>query len=183
MTDSTVYTVEGNTSSAAGVVSNGGCVREKSYPIGYASIAGYGRPAYDKEVTGNENVRKFQQYLNKNYNGGLVEDGEYGAKTKKAALKAMQMYLNKSLGARLAVDGVWGPKTVAVVTKCVLNRGDRGNAVYILQGMMYCAGYDPNGFDGIYGAGCQASVKKYQKAKGLSVDGVVGKQVWTALFA
>ena len=26
------YTIEGNTSSAAGVVPNGGCVRDKSYP-------------------------------------------------------------------------------------------------------------------------------------------------------
>ena len=44
----TIYTVEGNTSSAAGVVANGGCVREKSYPISSGSILGYGRPNYDK---------------------------------------------------------------------------------------------------------------------------------------
>jgi len=43
----TVYTVEGNTSSAAGVVANGGCVRKKSYKLSYNRIAGYGRPAYD----------------------------------------------------------------------------------------------------------------------------------------
>lgn len=36
VTDTTVYTIEGNTSSAAGVVANGGAVAEKSYPIGYA---------------------------------------------------------------------------------------------------------------------------------------------------
>lgn len=39
-----VYTIEGNTSSAAGVVANGGCVREKSYLLTYANIYGYGRP-------------------------------------------------------------------------------------------------------------------------------------------
>lgn len=39
-----VYTIEGNTSSAAGVVANGGCVREKSYLLSYANIYGYGRP-------------------------------------------------------------------------------------------------------------------------------------------
>lgn len=39
-----VYTIEGNTSSAAGVVENGGCVRDKSYPLGASYIAGYGRP-------------------------------------------------------------------------------------------------------------------------------------------
>lgn len=41
-----VYTVEGNTSSASGVVENGGCVRDKSYSLTYAKIGGYGRPDY-----------------------------------------------------------------------------------------------------------------------------------------
>lgn len=41
---SKVYTVEGNTSSAAGVVANGGCVRAKSYALNYKNIYGYGRP-------------------------------------------------------------------------------------------------------------------------------------------
>ena len=41
-----VTTVEGNTSSAAGVVANGGAVREKSYSINYNQIGGYGRPDY-----------------------------------------------------------------------------------------------------------------------------------------
>ena len=41
-----VYTVEGNTSSASGVVSDGGGVREKKYKRTSSSIAGYGRPAY-----------------------------------------------------------------------------------------------------------------------------------------
>ena len=41
-----VYTVEGNTSSASGVVANGGCVRDKKYKLNYNRIAGYGRPDY-----------------------------------------------------------------------------------------------------------------------------------------
>lgn len=41
-----VYTIEGNTSSTSGVVANGGCVRKKSYKLGYSRIAGYGRPNY-----------------------------------------------------------------------------------------------------------------------------------------
>ncbi len=39
-----VYTVEGNTSSASGVVANGGAVALKSYSLSYAKILGYGRP-------------------------------------------------------------------------------------------------------------------------------------------
>jgi len=41
-----VYTIEGNTSSVAGVVDNGGCVTKKCYALGYKRIAGYGRPNY-----------------------------------------------------------------------------------------------------------------------------------------
>lgn len=42
-----IRTIEGNTSSGSGVVSNGGGVWSKSYTIGYSRIAGYGRPKYD----------------------------------------------------------------------------------------------------------------------------------------
>lgn len=42
-----VYTVEGNTSGAAGVVANGGCVAAKAYRWDYGRIHGYGYPAYD----------------------------------------------------------------------------------------------------------------------------------------
>ena len=46
---SKVYTVEGNTSGASGVVANGGGVFTKSYSLSYAKIYGYGRPAYDDD--------------------------------------------------------------------------------------------------------------------------------------
>lgn len=42
-----VYTIEGNTSSEAGVVANGGAVRRKSYELKYNRIGGYGRPLYN----------------------------------------------------------------------------------------------------------------------------------------
>lgn len=41
-----VYTVEGNTSSASGVVANGGAVAKKSYSLTYGRLAGFGRPDY-----------------------------------------------------------------------------------------------------------------------------------------
>lgn len=49
VTASTVYTIEGNTSSASGVIDNGGCTREKSYDRSYSRIAGYGRPKFESE--------------------------------------------------------------------------------------------------------------------------------------
>lgn len=46
-----VYTIEGNTSSTAGVVANGGMVRRKSYSLTYKYIDGYGRPDYGEQPT------------------------------------------------------------------------------------------------------------------------------------
>ena len=42
-----VYTVEGNTSGAYGVIDNGGGVCKKSYSLTYHRIIGYGRPDYN----------------------------------------------------------------------------------------------------------------------------------------
>ena len=49
-----VYTIEGNTSGASGVVANGGGVCKKSYTLIHSKIAGYGRPLYDEEETTKE---------------------------------------------------------------------------------------------------------------------------------
>jgi hypothetical protein len=46
--NSKVYTIEGNTSGASGVISNGGGVCKKSYSLSYDRLAGYGRPDYGK---------------------------------------------------------------------------------------------------------------------------------------
>lgn len=43
-----VYTIEGNTSTTAGVEANGGCVAKKQYTLNNPRIDGYGRPAYNK---------------------------------------------------------------------------------------------------------------------------------------
>ena len=53
-----VYTVEGNTSSASGVVANGGAVAKKSYSLTYARIAGYGRPDYGVQGSGAIDIDK-----------------------------------------------------------------------------------------------------------------------------
>lgn len=50
-----VYTIEGNTSGASGVIANGGGVCKKKYNLTYSRIAGYGRPKYDE---GTETVEK-----------------------------------------------------------------------------------------------------------------------------
>lgn len=46
VTTKTVYTIEGNTSGASKLVTNGGGVRAKSYSLSSTYIDGYGRPPY-----------------------------------------------------------------------------------------------------------------------------------------
>lgn len=56
----TITTIEGNTSSEAGVVDNGGCVAQKRYARTYSRIHGYGRPNYIKYLREEINMTKEQ---------------------------------------------------------------------------------------------------------------------------
>lgn len=122
-----------------------------------------------------EGIMSFQTWLNKNYNAGLVVDGIYGSKTKTAAIKAMQSIIG------VTADGIWGTKSKAACP--VLGIGDSGNAVYVLQGMLYCRGYVYSGFDGIFGSMTESEVKSYQGANSLTVDGLPGKETFASLAA
>ena len=65
-----------------------------------------------------------------------------------------------------------------------LKNGSRGDDVKKLQQSLISAGYDlgTSGADGIYGAKTQAAVTAYQKANGLSVDGIAGDQTLGSLY-
>ncbi len=62
-----------------------------------------------------------------------------------------------------------------------LLRGDKGSQVSVLQQMLAKAGFDPGGVDGDFGPKTQAAVRRFQAARGLQVDGVVGNQTMAAL--
>jgi cell wall-associated NlpC family hydrolase len=118
-------------------------------------------------------VREFQLFLNEKYRRGLAADGRCGPGTKMSAIAGMQAELNRR-GESLAVDGYCGAATRAAMTRHMVKRGTKGNMAFIVQGLLYGAGYDCNGFDGSVGAGCDAAIRRYQAHKGLEVDGKVG---------
>ena len=62
-----------------------------------------------------------------------------------------------------------------------IRKGDSNEYVTLLQEALIQAGYDCGPHDGIFGRKTKAAVEKYQKDNGLTVDGIVGKQTWTAL--
>ena len=114
-----VYTIEGNTSGASGVVANGGGVCKKSYLLSYGRIYGYGRPIYEHErevcdvqITvlrkGSKGPEvKALQILLLGYGfscGKTGADGDFG----KATDSALKDYQKKN---GLEADGIAGKKT------------------------------------------------------------------------
>jgi len=63
----------------------------------------------------------------------------------------------------------------------LLKKGLRGNEVIELQKFLNTVGYNCGTADGIFGSKTKAAVIKFQTAKGLQVDGIVGKYTREAL--
>ncbi|HEX5751214.1 MAG TPA: peptidoglycan-binding protein [Archangium sp.] len=123
------------------------------------------------------------------FNPGAA-DGSFGPKTL-AAVKAFQ----KAKG--LEADGVVGPKTWSALDKATapkpstpassggsgptLREGARGEPVRALQNRLNQLGFNAGTADGSFGPRTEAAVKAFQKAKGLTADGVVGPKTWDKL--
>jgi peptidoglycan hydrolase-like protein with peptidoglycan-binding domain len=71
-----------------------------------------------------------------------------------------------------------------MATYTTLRNGSKGDEVKKLQQSLIDAGYNvgSSGADGIYGNNTAAAVKAYQKANGLSVDGIAGNQTLGKLY-
>lgn len=136
------------------------------------------RPALPKVVNGG--VADFQRWLNTNYNIKLEVDNSYGPLTNRAAIRALQTEMNRQYGAKLVVDGLYGPASRRANKN--VKRGAKGNITKIIQGILIAKGYDPKGFDGSFGPGLDAAVRKFQKDNRLYVDGIAGPATWNVLL-
>ncbi|MDO8211725.1 peptidoglycan DD-metalloendopeptidase family protein [Conexibacter sp. CPCC 206217] len=109
-------------------------------------------------------------------------DGIAGPRTQRA-LRAFQHRK------RLAADGVPGPRTRHALGRRgrptlgsrPLRSGQRGWDVAALQFLLHTRGFGPDGFDGGFGPNTRDAVVRYQRAAGLSVDGVAGPATISAL--
>lgn len=78
-------------------------------------------------------------------------------------------------GKLLKEDNCLGPRTKSCINKLpVLKEGSRGEAVEFIQKVV---GAVPA--DGIYGAVTKRCVMEFQESRGINIDGVVGREVWT----
>nr|DAY28120.1 MAG TPA: lysozyme family protein [Caudoviricetes sp.] len=123
-----------------------------------------------------ELVALVQLMLNeKGYSCGSA-DGIFGTKTKNAVEK-----YQKAKG--LSVDGIVGNNTYAkLFTDCLLKRGSRGELVKALQTRLNEQGYKAGAADSIFGRNTEQAVKALQSVAGITVDGKVGQNTWTALL-
>jgi N-acetylmuramoyl-L-alanine amidase len=63
-----------------------------------------------------------------------------------------------------------------------LRAGNHGEAVRDLQARLVALGHDLGGDEpGVFGPGTEGAVRGFQDARGLRVDGVVGRQTWNTL--
>ncbi len=85
----------------------------------------------------------------------------------------------------LTPDGIvgrntWGAANLATSEPNVLKRNSRGPDVQKWQRLLLDKGFDPNGVDGIFGAGTESATKRFQTAHGLRSDGIVSSKTWDA---
>lgn len=91
----------------------------------------------------------------------------------------LQRELNTQCHKGLVVDGLRGPKTLdACIT---VRRGARGNITKLIQERLNSVGFHIS-TDGIFGSGTERAVKVFQKNRGLSADGIVGRNTWEWLL-
>lgn len=143
--------------------------------------------------TGDDRVREVQQWLNDTfpkyfkYDETGVEAGSFPVKvdgftgntTVKALIRAIQI-----CGDLLPPDGVWGNNTAKVYKNVYAGLGEEDTRLnYILQGAFYCKGYNPKGFDGIYGAGVTAAIRNFQTDLGITVTGIMSSDLFKALLS
>ncbi len=110
-------------------------------------------------------------------------DGIFGPITE----RAVKMF---QAAAGILVDGIVGPQTMAALAAAeakrrneypVLKYGSTDQYVAMLQRKLKEHGFDPGPVDGIFGVQTLSAVQRFQRAKGLAADGIVGPQTWAAL--
>ncbi len=153
--------------------------------------------AYDTIPFGSEgsSVTALQRALkSKGYYKGTV-DGKFGQKTRSAIYryqkaigistdgKAGNMTLTALYDGLAAANAIQKKKSEAVVAKKrdTLYYGCTGDEVKNLQRLLKKAGYYKGSVDGKFGDILITAVKRFQWAKGLRGDGLVGTQTMTTL--
>ncbi|MEC1922833.1 DUF1906 domain-containing protein [Bacillus subtilis] len=126
-----------------------------------------------------------QQWLNDTYSGKhgynpVEESGKTGWDTIYGLTRALQI----ELGISEPADN-FGPTTQRLFKPLKRQAPDSkpSNMNFILQGALWCKGFNPGGFTGVFYEKTENAVKEFQKAAGLTTqDGIVTTLIMKALL-
>lgn len=153
---------------------------------GKKSDAGQSRTCGDAEA-------EFQRFCNKNYSSlvkiatgksKLVEDGEYGPKTRAVAVAIFKYMANKYFNAKLTVGNA---NFLSECRNIAYLMGDEEIAAhptlgYLVQGILAGRAYFKGEVNGRLDDDTVEAVKHFQQDKGLGPSGVVTGSTWYRLF-
>ena len=78
--------------------------------------------------------------------------------------------------------GLYSPEEIPVQpVRRTLRRGAQGEDVANMQRALISWGHNPGEADGVFGKNTEAALKGFQKAHGLTADGICGPATWAAL--
>lgn len=112
-----------------------------------------------------------------NFTGSKIAvDGIYGTNTKKNGIRCVQRAINLDYKKSLSVDGIWGSRSEQALGTHYIKKGETQYLVTAVEILLMLRGYNPNGVEcpGKFGSGLEACVKQFQKANGLTADGIAG---------
>lgn len=137
------------------------------------------------------NVKKGQKWLNscygstlENYLGEKLEtDGIYEEKSRAAAVCIWKDVSNRKNGSNLNPSNKnFLDSCKKAAKKATIKQGTSGTYVYLVEFVLSAKGFYFGAMDASFGSGLTASVKSFQKEKGLTADGIVGPETWYKLF-
>ena len=119
---------------------------------------------------GTERAVKAYQQAN-----GLTADGKAGVKT------LAQLYSGSSVSG--STSGTASSEIYTAKNPNTLQSGDSGSKVTQLQNALKLLGFYTGGVDGKFGSGTKNAVIQFQRANGLTADGLAGTKTQTLLYA
>lgn len=161
----TITVIEGNYSDS---------VKRRTISRTSSYIRGYGRPNYGTSSTSTT--------TSSSATGTSSSANTSSASKSIAWVEELQSECNAQGLSKQVVDGIAGPITLKGCP--TLKAKSKGNITKIMQARIIVAGYSmpKYGADGDFGDETKVAVKKYQAAKGLADDGIVGPLTWSKLL-
>lgn len=145
----------------------------------------------NSSTTASNNISKGQKWLNDNYadiikkaTGKILTiDGDYGVHSRWAALAVWKDLMNRKYDATFTVSNKnFGDSCKLFAKNAVVKQGVNGTFAYICQFILSAKGFYKGNMDGKCEVATTSAIKSFQKAVGLTADGICGANTWYKLF-